>query len=163
MMATTTCPTSQNTNPTGPAVQRFEGLAEQIGAARAWALGCLPAGCPRRDDVALVLSELVTNAVLHSASGTPGGQVEIRVDVEADAVALSVLDQGPTLAPAVRGPGEHGRGLGIVGALVDAYDVTTTEAGRCTWCRLDWSPVPAQTRTERAPSTSEHGPTAVTD
>ncbi len=42
--------------------REFPGLPEQISAARAWAVSCLPAGCPRADDVALVVSELVTNA-----------------------------------------------------------------------------------------------------
>ncbi|NAS27466.1 ATP-binding protein [Herbidospora sp. NEAU-GS84] len=128
--------------------QRFPGQAEHVSAARRWALERLPADCPRRADVELVLSELVTNAVLHSASGAPGGLVEVRIEVEADAVALTVVDQGATLTPALRGPGEYGRGLAIVTDLADAYEVTGSATSRCTWCRLDWSPVPAQTRSE---------------
>lgn len=117
---------------------RIPGDAAQLSLARAWVLALLPTGCPRADDVALVVSELATNAVLHSASGMPGGTVDVLVDVEPDAVALAVVDQGPALAPARRPAGEGGYGLALVAALADAYEVTATETGRTVWCRLDW-------------------------
>jgi anti-sigma regulatory factor (Ser/Thr protein kinase) len=119
-------------------VRRFPGLPESIGQARAWVAGLLPAGCPRADDVALVVSELATNAVLHSASGAPGGVFEIRVDVEPGVVAVAVADAGPALVPASR-QGEFGRGLVLVATLADAYEAIAGEAGRTAWCRLDWS------------------------
>lgn len=118
---------------------RIPGQPETLALARAWVLGLLPAGCPRADDVALVLSELATNAVMHSASGMPGGVVDVRVDVEPDAVAVAVVDQGPALVPARRPAGEGGYGLHLVTSLVDAYEVTCTDAGRTVWCRLDWT------------------------
>lgn len=117
---------------------RIPGQPETLALARAWVLGLLPTGCPRADDVALVVSELATNAVIHSASGMPGGVVDVLVDIELDAVAVAVVDQGPALVPAMRPDGESGRGLQIVTALADAYEVTTTPAGRTVWCRLDW-------------------------
>lgn len=117
---------------------RIPGDATYLPVARAWVVGLLPTGCPRADDVALVVSELATNAVIHSASGMPGGVVDVLVDIEADAVALAVVDQGPALVPAMRPEGESGRGLQIVTALADAYEVTTTPTGRTVWCRLDW-------------------------
>lgn len=120
------------------ATQReFPGQPKAVGEARAWVLTCLPDGCPRADDVALVVSELATNTVLHTASGAPGGTFRVRLEVESGAVAVTVIDQGATLTPALRGPGEYGRGLDIVAALADAYDVTPTTTGRCAWCRLD--------------------------
>ncbi|ACZ92014.1 ATP-binding protein [Streptosporangium roseum] len=121
--------------------QAFPGLPEQVSAARAWAVSCLPADCPRVDDVALVVSELVTNAIVHSTSGLPGGTIAVRVELQAGAVAISVVDAGPRPVPARRQPGESGWGLAdIVAALADAYEATTTPAGRCAWCRLDWEP-----------------------
>lgn len=120
--------------------REFPGLPEQISAARAWVVSCLPAGCPRADDVALVVSELVTNAVLHSVAGLPGGTVAIRVELQGDAVAISVVDAGPRSVPARRPAGESGWGLAdVVARLVDAYDATTGPAGRCAWCRIDWT------------------------
>ncbi|MBX6386694.1 MAG: ATP-binding protein [Microbispora sp.] len=114
------------------------GLPESVSAARAFAAGCLPVGCPRADDVALVVSELATNAVLHSASGAPGGTFVVLVDAEPGAVAVAVADQGPALVPGVRPLGEGGHGLHLVAELADAYEVTTTETCRTAWCRLDW-------------------------
>ncbi|MBG0828207.1 ATP-binding protein [Planomonospora sp. ID67723] len=124
-----------------PLQREFPGSARQVPAARAWVLGCLPAGCPRADDVALVLTELVTNAVLHSTSGTAGGGFTVRVEAAAAGVELTVTDQGPRLVPARREPEESGRGLELVLHLADGYEVTDVPAGRTVWCRLDWPPV----------------------
>jgi anti-sigma regulatory factor (Ser/Thr protein kinase) len=49
----------------------FDGRPESVSAARAWAAGF--ASGSAADDVALMTSELVTNAILHSASRLPGG------------------------------------------------------------------------------------------
>ncbi|MEV4180697.1 ATP-binding protein [Streptosporangium canum] len=132
--------------------QAFPGLPEQVSAARAWAVSCLPVGCPRVDDVALVVSELVTNAVLHSTSGLPGGTVAVRVELQAGAVVISVVDAGPRPVPARRQPGASGWGLAdIVARLADAYEATTTPAGRCAWCRLDWPALTEQDAAAHAP------------
>jgi hypothetical protein len=49
----------------------FAGCPESVGAARALVAGF--ASGSAADDVALMTSELVTNAILHSASRLPGG------------------------------------------------------------------------------------------
>jgi anti-sigma regulatory factor (Ser/Thr protein kinase) len=116
---------------------RFTGTSVSIGQARAVVAGLLP-GCPRLNEVLIVISELATNAVLHSASGADGGTFGVRVDVEPGAVAIAVLDQGPALVPARRPDGEGGRGLAVVAELADAYEFTITPAGRTAWCRLDY-------------------------
>ncbi|RVX39742.1 anti-sigma regulatory factor (Ser/Thr protein kinase) [Nonomuraea polychroma] len=120
------------------AAMSLPGLLESVGEARAWALTVLPAGCPRADDVALVVSELATNAVLHSASRAPGGTFQLLVDVEADAIAVAVVDAGPAPVTVCRPAGEGGLGLVLVIELADAYEVTTAVNARRTWCRLEW-------------------------
>ena len=70
------------------------------------------------DDVALMTSELVTNAILHSASHLPGGQVTVSVRAIDHMVRVDVADQG-TVPPDLTAP--RGLGLGIVAALADVF------------------------------------------
>ena len=56
----------------------FPGTPGQVGAARRFVAELLQ-GSPFLDDAVVVLSELFTNAVLHTASGDPGGLVVIQV------------------------------------------------------------------------------------
>lgn len=119
----------------------YPGLPGSVGQARAVAAASLPAGCPRAGDVAVVVSELATNALLHSASGKPGGTFQVRVEAEPGGVAVAVVDQGPALMPATRDD-EGGRGLAMVAVLADAYEVTVTDTGRTAWCRLVWGVTP---------------------
>jgi anti-sigma regulatory factor (Ser/Thr protein kinase) len=111
----------------------FAGKPESAREARAWAAQRLD-GCPNADDAVLLLSELVANAVRHSAS-RDGGVVRVRLSIAAGAwVRCEVRDEGPlTLtgsrdheplaedaAPAVTEPGElaeTGRGLWLVHEL----------------------------------------------
>ncbi|GAA1463586.1 ATP-binding protein (plasmid) [Nocardiopsis exhalans] len=51
---------------------------------------------PRRSqDVALVASELATNAIRHSRSGDPGGRVLVEMFHQGDYYLLCVTDDGP--------------------------------------------------------------------
>ncbi|MFE3454994.1 ATP-binding protein [Nonomuraea sp. NPDC059194] len=133
MAITVTCRTARS----------FAGRPEAIGQARAWTLALLPEACPRADDVALVVSELATNAILHTASGAPHGRYALVVEVGVDNVEITVADQGKALVPVPRGDGEFGRGLELVRELAEDYDAVDTESGRTVWCRLDW-PAPGQ-------------------
>ncbi|MFI0425099.1 ATP-binding protein [Spongiactinospora sp. 9N601] len=132
------------TTPAPAGVARaWPGRPDQLAAARAWALSLLPAGCPRADDVALVVGELATNAVLHSASGAPHGTYTLAIAAAAPgSVEITVVDAGPAPVPADRPCGPGGWGLGIVAALADAYEVHAGPLGRIAWCRLDWPATP---------------------
>jgi anti-sigma regulatory factor (Ser/Thr protein kinase) len=60
-------------------------------------------GFQQRQDAALMVSELVTNAVRHGV-----GAISLRIDVEADAVRVEVADEGNVaLAPSPES-GAHG-------------------------------------------------------
>ena len=81
----------------------------------------------------LLISELVTNAVLH---GEP--PVKIELEIDPPGVSVSVRDRGEE-APVLREPtegGEHGRGLHIVGHLADEWGVESGVDGTCVWFRL---------------------------
>ena len=67
-------------------------------------------------------SELVTNAILHSASRFPGGQVTVSVRAGDDMVRVDVVDQG-AVPPDLTGPRGLGLGLALVAALADVFGV----------------------------------------
>lgn len=100
------------------------------------------------DDVALVLSELVTNSVRH-ATPLPSGELEVAWDVGEDMVELRVTDGGadgcPIPSPA--GPDAlSGRGLAIVTKLAVAWGVE--QAADCTTV---WALVRANRRRAAGP------------
>jgi anti-sigma regulatory factor (Ser/Thr protein kinase) len=76
-------------------------------------------GVQPREDAALLVSELVSNALQHGI-----GMIMLRIDVETDALRFAVSDQGNVaLAPSPT-PGAHGGwGLRIVAELADEWGV----------------------------------------
>ncbi len=87
------------------------------------------------DDVALVLSELVTNSVRH-ASPLPSGELEIAWEVGKDMVVIRVTDGGGENSPVPRGVGPEemsGRGLTIVAKIAAAWGVEDTPGGTTVW------------------------------
>jgi anti-sigma regulatory factor (Ser/Thr protein kinase) len=75
-------------------------------------------GLPVADDAALVVSELVANAVLHSASGDAGGRVQVEVCAWQGHAFVAVTDEGAPARVCVPVDGdEHGRGMAIVGGV----------------------------------------------
>ena len=113
-----------------------------VGPAREFTLATLHRwGLPERaDDVAVVLSELFTNALRHGlppARGRrPGWPVHLGLVWSGRYVVCAVADPGTTV-PRPTEPdyfAESGRGLHVVGALSDAWGATTpTEAGKTVW------------------------------
>ena len=69
--------------------------ADQVQVARAFIAAVLDA-CRAADDAVLCVSELATNAVLHSASRNPGGTFTVRASVFHGHVLIEVEDNGGT-------------------------------------------------------------------
>ncbi|MFE3460599.1 ATP-binding protein [Nocardiopsis aegyptia] len=67
----------------------------QVAAARRWAANATRATPRLSRPVALVTSELVTNALVHTASGLPGGTVRVELEHKPLHLVLSVTDDGP--------------------------------------------------------------------
>jgi anti-sigma regulatory factor (Ser/Thr protein kinase) len=87
----------------------------------------------------LLVSEVVTNAILHSASGDQGGSLEVRYALDDHEVYVEVLDAGGAAAPSRHAEhleGVSGRGLGLVEALASAWGVHDHQDGRAVWFRL---------------------------
>ncbi len=104
---------------------------------------------PSAHDATLIVSELVSNAIMHSRSGLPGGTLTIVVEVtpQPDDVRIQARDAGGPEAPSLTTAdpdSEHGRGLAIVTALATEWGTEASHAGRTTWCRLGASQRPAE-------------------
>jgi serine/threonine-protein kinase RsbW len=113
----------------------FPGRADQIGRARREVARYL-ADCPVGSDALIVLSELATNAVLHSRSKHDFFTVHAELtDCHA---RLVVEDAGGTWEPPTSAGTESGRGLQIVAALADAWGIDGDASGRFVWSRLTW-------------------------
>ncbi|UNS98032.1 ATP-binding protein [Streptomyces tubbatahanensis] len=109
------------------------GLPEEIGRARRWTRDVLR-DSPHADDAALIVSELGSNALVHSASGSPNGSFHVSLHRSPGTVVLAVTDTGGgATKPHVATPDEddtHGRGLGLVAALANCVRVTGDDYGR---------------------------------
>ncbi|CAL9447952.1 hypothetical protein SUDANB176_02380 [Streptomyces sp. enrichment culture] len=107
-------------------------LARHLAVNRLHAWG-IPYGTDVSDAVAPIVAELVANAVTHDH--VPGRDFELRLTRLATAVRVEVTDtrSGPPRPPApgdVRAPrplDEHGRGLLLVDALADRWEVVDGE------------------------------------
>jgi anti-sigma regulatory factor (Ser/Thr protein kinase) len=86
------------------------------------------------DDLMLLVSELVTNAVRHARSES----FEVRLDLSPQRLRLEVHDEGagfvPEIAPSDDGRG--GYGLFIVDRLADRWGVECDDGG-VIWLELD--------------------------
>jgi hypothetical protein len=140
---------------------KFPGRPEQVRKVRRAVAGCL-AGCPARDDMVLIASELATNAVRHSVSA--GRVFTVRVEVLSGGARVEVEDLGGPWRPnpawweaAKAGRCSHGghgwdetcsdddglgrHGLDIVAALTgpDRWGVEPAPDGhRVVWARVQW-------------------------
>lgn len=132
--------------PAGPVLVSRSGVlpgtVKSAGAARRLAAETLAiaGSCPAANDVAVVVDELVANAVEHTRSGR-GGQVRVTVAAApGEWVLLLVGDDGtddgsvPSV-PEQRASAEDGRGLLLVAALSDAYGYAP---GGLAWALLPW-------------------------
>jgi anti-sigma regulatory factor (Ser/Thr protein kinase) len=109
------------------------------GAARHAARALLHAweALQRRDDVELVLTEIITNAVRH-AELTPTVDVEITLKA-GHLLRLTVAD-GSSLKPtigALAEDQESGRGMQLVAAVADRWGVDEHPGGKIVWIELD--------------------------
>ncbi|SPM00100.1 Putative regulatory protein [[Actinomadura] parvosata subsp. kistnae] len=85
----------------------------------------------RHEDVLLVVSELVTNALVHG-----DGPPSLRVRASVARVRIEVGDAGVAL-PETREPGPaNGWGLHVVRLLSTGWGISPAESGKVVWCEL---------------------------
>ena len=120
----------------------FPASPPQIREARLF-LAAILEGCPGVDDALLCLSELATNAILHSRSREPGGCFTVRAERHGNHLRAEVRDQGgPWTPPAPISPaGQSGRGLAIVDQFARTWGRSGDEAGWTVWFEIGQDPV----------------------
>ncbi|MFF0427006.1 ATP-binding protein [Streptomyces sp. NPDC004520] len=116
-----------------PALTSSVARARRLAEERLIIWGCDPG---IRDTVALVVSELVTNAVVHTASD----RVVCELREGEETLRIAVRDEGGPAGPRIRdcGEEERGRGLLIVDALCTAWGADRTGHGtaQIVWAEL---------------------------
>jgi len=110
--------------------------------ARAWLRDRLGEDHPALDDVLLLASELVTNAVRHSDSRHTG-TVTVVATALRGIVHVTVIDAGAEGMPHIEGgagdeEGEGGRGLFLVDVLARAWGVQERPEGRAVWFEVKY-------------------------
>jgi anti-sigma regulatory factor (Ser/Thr protein kinase) len=114
----------------------FQGGADTPRAARHFVIDTLRAwGAEPRlvDNAALVVTELITNAMMHARSGST-----VRITARRDAICIAVEDAAAAL-PIQRSPtalASSGRGLAMVAALSQQWGVDRLEDGKVVWAEL---------------------------
>ena len=93
----------------------------------------------RASEAQLLVSELVTNALMHAPRG---GGIRLRIALGGDRMRVEVYDPGqgfepvrPPPAPAAAAP--RGRGLFLLDQLADRWGNARTREGHCVWFELD--------------------------
>ena len=117
----------------------YPGTTDQARAVRA-DLKEFAGGFPVVDELVLLASELVTNAVMHTRSGDAGQTFTVRATLSpGTGAAVEVIDKGGAWGTDEQDD-EHGRGLAIVAAIAGAenWGITGDEQTRAVWFRLDW-------------------------
>ncbi|WSG19349.1 ATP-binding protein [Nonomuraea sp. NBC_01738] len=101
-------------------------------------------GCWAIGDLPVLVSELVTNAVKHTASGRPGGVLDVLVSERGGTcgerlLRVEVVDCGSSSVPVAREPtdfGSGGRGLWIVQSLAETWGFWKAGGKQGVWFEL---------------------------
>jgi anti-sigma regulatory factor (Ser/Thr protein kinase) len=87
------------------------------------------AGADRLDDVVALVSELVTNAVMHTAR-----EAELHIVRRRGTIRVEVRDRDPRVPASPPTAGAHGGfGLRIVAAVADAWGCNPLDDGKRVW------------------------------
>ena len=114
----------------------YDRQATSVGEARSWIEAFLAEraiGNPLRDDAQLVVSELVTNALMHG-----DGALVVRASISDSAVQVSVTDSGdgvPEVLPL--DPSRiGGLGLIVVERIASDWGISPFPGGKTVWAAL---------------------------
>jgi two-component sensor histidine kinase len=125
---------------TRPKHRVFSGRPDQIARARDFTKRVL-GPCPVLDDAILLVSELATNAVGHTATGNEGS-FHVTIYQGESSLLIAIKDDGSGNVPVPARPAdsltETGRGLELVELIADRWGHCGDEQGRTVWFELPW-------------------------
>lgn len=123
----------------------FPGQPASVRQSREFVRGVLGECWPSLDDVLVMVSEIASNAIRHTASGDDGW-FDITVSVTGRTARVTVADRGSSTEPRIPDDGGNsdaltgGRGLRIVDTLADRWGHRGDELGRVVWFELTAEP-----------------------
>jgi anti-sigma regulatory factor (Ser/Thr protein kinase) len=121
------------------AIKRALGARTEAAAEARRAISELPLPQEAREELALVVSELVNNAVLH-ADSADGDALRLKVRLRSGRIRVEVRDNGPGFDSSPpyghEGLAPGGRGLEIVAALSETWGVVRRRGGCTVWCEV---------------------------
>jgi anti-sigma regulatory factor (Ser/Thr protein kinase) len=130
--------------PVGAVARTLAPRLEAAAEARRSLVG-LPLPRTVRETLALIVSELVSNAVRH-ARGSAHDGIELLITREPGRVRIEVHDGGRGFVVPSRGPRNlltaGGHGFVIVDALADSWGVDCDDGGCTVWCEVAVDPEP---------------------
>jgi serine/threonine-protein kinase RsbW len=93
------------------------------------------------EDVLLVISELVTNAVRHAGAGS-GEAIDVCVTTAGKAIRIEVVDGQPDAAPHLRDDEEPGgMGLLVVSGICQDWGTEQQEGRKTVWAEYSLDPL----------------------
>ena len=93
---------------------------------------------PPLNDIALALSEAVSNVVNHAYVGMKPGPIRVRVELGPEEIEVIVEDDGSGMVPRPDSPG-LGLGMPLIASLADRFDIRARRGGGtrlCMWFKL---------------------------
>ena len=120
----------------------LEALPTAVSEARRWVAGVADGllQAEQAENLRLVISEVVTNALMHGASGR---RIDVAVTPKPEFLCVQVTDDGPGLVPRPAALGgtdgeEGGFGLYFVEQLTRRWGVTREDRRTRVWFELDY-------------------------
>ena len=83
---------------------------------------------PPLGEIEVVVSEAVTNSVVHAYLGAAAGEVRVKVALLPQEVQVVVEDDGRGMVPRTDSPG-LGLGLALIATLADRFDAESAPSG----------------------------------
>lgn len=118
-------------------VRELAARGEALAAARDMVEAIEDLSRPARDDLSLLVTELVGNSLRHAGLG-PDDLIRVRIAHQRGSVRVEVVDPGPGFSPVQERPGRRqtsGRGLYLVDQVADRWGVER-QGETCVWFEL---------------------------